>query len=118
MFAVRTLRPSALAIARSSLKSTAIRFHHGCGCGCGGHDDGIVLFVHIIYRCTDICRLFTVQCDDCGDCCGGGCGGGGCCGGHQPALLKVCMIPNGEYQENAYLMWDATLGHGFDMQLY
>ena len=49
------------------------------------------------------------DCDDCGDC--GDCGGG-CCGGHRPAMLKVFMIPNGVYQENAYLMWDDSLKSG------
>ena len=48
-------------------------------------------------------------CDDCGGGCGG-CGGG--CGGNHPALLKVVMIPNGAYQENAYLMWDESLRQG------
>ena len=49
------------------------------------------------------------DCDDCGGGCGG-CGGG--CGGNHPALLKVVMIPNGAYQENAYLMWDDSLRQG------
>ena len=27
-------------------------------------------------------------------------------------MLKVFMIPNGAYQENAYLMWDDSLKSG------
>ena len=45
MFAFRAIKPSLGLFTRSTLRNTAIRFHHGCGCGCGCHDDGIMLII-------------------------------------------------------------------------
>ena len=45
MFAIRAIKPSLGLLTRSTLRNTAIRFHHGCGCGCGCHDDGIMLII-------------------------------------------------------------------------
>ena len=120
--ALKSLRPLTQ-LTRSTFKNTAIRFHHGCcGGGCGGHDHGIFVVELFIFRCmSEMYKQIHKQCGgDCDDC-GGGCGGGGCgggcgCGcGHHPALLKVFMIPNGEYQENAYLMWDDSLRQGLNI---